>query len=375
VADRAFALGSGHLVGPGAPCLLVAEIGNNHQGDAAVAARMVEAAARAGADAVKFQKRDAAALLTRRGLEAAYGGEHSFGATYGEHRAALELSADELAGLARQARSLGLAFFASCWDMPSLETMLGVGMDCVKIASADLVNLPMLRRAAGCGLPVLLSTGMSSWTEIDAAVETLAPCRGRLALLHCNSSYPCADAEVGLPVMAELAHRYGLPVGYSGHERGVGPSVAAAALGACVVERHFTLDVTQRGTDHAASLDPERFALLAGLVREAEAALAVADKRVFPGETRAKRKLRKSVVYARNLAAGHVLAPADLALKCPGDGVSPLRVEDLPGRALTRAVRRDERFAWADVRGGEDGADAEGGVAGDAGTAISGDGE
>lgn len=339
-------LKSGVMIGQGLPAFIVAEIGNNHQGDPEAARRMVEQAARAGADAVKFQKRDMNALFTAEGLRAPYPGPNSFGPTYGEHRAALELSIERLAELKALARSLGLVFFASAWDLVSLAQVLTLDVELLKICSADLVNVPLLRAAGATGLPVALSTGMSALEEIDLAVAELRRHHERVIVLHCNSSYPCPDEAVALPVMAELSRRYGLNAGYSGHEQGIGPSVAAAALGACMIERHFTLDKSQRGTDHQASLDPEMFGRMVAQVREAEAAMAVRRKEVSPAEREAALKLRKSVVFARDLPAGHVLAEADLAVKCPGAGVSPARWDDIPGRTLAVAVRHDQPFSW-----------------------------
>ena len=191
---------------------------------------MVEEAARAGVQAVKFQKRHMESLLTRAGREAPYTGANSFGPTYGAHRMALELSAAQMAELKELSESLGLVFFASAWDEVSLGEMLGVGMPVIKICSADVTNLPLVRKVADSGLPVIMSTGMSSLEEVDAAVALILSRHQNLILLHCNSSYPCAEEKIGLPVMETLRERYGLPVGYSGHERGLAPSVAAVAM-------------------------------------------------------------------------------------------------------------------------------------------------
>jgi N-acetylneuraminate synthase/sialic acid synthase len=335
-------LRSGHAVGPGCPAFLVAEIGNNHQGSLATARDMVRAAAASGADAVKFQKRDLAALFTRAGLDAPYGGPNSFGDTYGRHRAALELPGEALAELKALAESLGLAFFASVWDAPSLRLVMELGVELVKIPSADLVNLPLLRLAGATGLPVIISTGMSTLAEVDAAVAELRRVTGRVIILHCNSSYPCPDEQVGLPVMDLLRRRYGLPVGYSGHEQGLGPSVASVAFSPVVIERHFTLDRSLPGTDHQASLTPETFAALADMVRQAEAAMRATRKQVFPGEAAAAGKLRKSLVFARDLPAGYVLGPEDLACKCPGTGLTPVLVDAVVGCRLLAKVRQDE---------------------------------
>ena len=347
-------LKNGRAIGPGQPCFLIAEIGNNHQGDEATARVMIDRAAEAGADAVKFQKRDVRALLTRAGRKAAYTGPNSFGPTYGEHREALELSLDAMSRLKAHAETQGLTFFASPWDMPSLDGLLDIGVELLKIASADLPTVPLLRRAAASGLPLLLSTGMSSLEEVAAALTKLRDAKSRLVLLHCNSTYPCPDSEIALPAMDELRRKFGLPVGYSGHERGIAASVAAVALGACVVERHFTLDRSQPGTDHAASLTPDRFAAMASMIREVEDALRVNVKRVSPGETACAAKLRKSIVAARDLPAGHILTEADLTVKSPGTGISPLQWDSVQGRVLIRPLAEDAMLDRDDLAPAKD---------------------
>lgn len=345
-------LDCGKRIGRDHPVFLVAEIGCNHQGDMQTAMRMIEEAAKAGADAVKFQKRNIRALFTEEGYSRPYTGTDSFGPSYGRHREALELSLDELAALKQYAESHGLVFFASVWDIPSLEDILSLGVELIKIPSADLVNLPLLRRAAESGVPLVLSTGMSDIEDIDVAVAEILPFHDKVVLLHCNSSYPCPDEETAVPVMDLLYKRYGLPTGYSGHEKGLGPSLAAVArgacgaCGACMVERHFTLDKTLPGTDHKASLTPDEFSMLSGLAREIEASLAKKTKEVTPAEKKCAAKLRKSIVFSRDLPAGHVLEEADLTLKCPGDGVSPLMLDRVAGSILKKSVRHDALFDW-----------------------------
>lgn len=339
-------LSSGQKIGQGQPCFIVAEVGNNHQGDMAQARRMVEEAAKAGVQAVKFQKRHMESLLTRAGREAPYTGANSFGPTYGAHRMALELSVEEMAELKTLAESLGLVFFASAWDEVSLEEMLGLGMPVIKICSADVVNVPLVRKVADCGLPVILSTGMSSLEEVDTAVNIIRARHDNLVLLHCNSSYPCVEEQIGLPVMDSLRERYNLPVGYSGHERGLAPSVASVALGACVVERHFTLDKNQVGTDHKASLEPAELALLVRMIREVEACMILKGKKVFPEEQAAAKKLRKCMVFSRDLPIGHVLTPADLTTRSPLDGISPVHWDEVLGAALLRNVKHEEPLQW-----------------------------
>lgn len=339
-------LPSGERIGHGFPCFVVAEIGNNHQGDLSMARELVREAARAGANAVKFQKRHVESLLTRAGREAPYEGPNSFGATYGEHRQALELDIEQMAELKELAEAQGLVFFASTWDLVSLREIVGLDVELLKICSADLVNLPLLRLAGKAGVPIVMSTGMSALPEIDRAVEELRRFHNRIVLLHCNSSYPCPDEQVGLPVLETLRERFGLPVGYSGHERGIGPSVAAAALGACLIERHFTLDRDQRGTDHKASLTPGGLASLVAMIREVEKAMRLRTKKVFPEEQASALKLRKCLVFSRDLPAGHVLCEADLTTRSPAVGLSPMHFDEVLGATLKRPVKHEEPLSW-----------------------------
>jgi N-acetylneuraminate synthase/sialic acid synthase len=303
-------------------------------------------AARAGVDAVKFQKRRTEALLTRAGREAPYTGKNSFGPTYGAHRDALELSMDDLAELKALSESLGLVFFASCWDEPSLEDVLELDVELMKVASAELVNVPFLRRLGESGVPVILSSGMSSIEEIDTAMNVLRRYHDNIVLLHCNSRYPCPEEQIGLPVIETLREMYGCPVGYSGHERGLAPSVAAVAFGACVVERHVTLDKTLRGTDHQVSLEPAELASMVAMVREVESACVVKGKKVFPEELAAANKLRKCIVFSRDLPAGHALTAADLTTRCPRVGVSPMHWDEVLGSVLKVSVKHEEPLTW-----------------------------
>ncbi len=343
---QSITLRSGVTIGEGYPCFIVAEIGNNHQGEFQIAKQMVDEAAAAGVQAVKFQKRDNEALLTREGRAAPYTGCNSFGPTYGEHRDALELSIEQMAELKEYSESKGLVFFASAWDEPSLVQVVGLDVELLKISSAELVNLPLVRKYAAAEVPIILSTGMSALEDIDVSLAEIRNYHDDVVLLHCNSRYPCPEDQVGLPVMDALRDRYGVPVGYSGHEQGIGPSVGAAALGACVVERHFTLDKTLKGTDHQASLEPAELAQMVTMIREVEKAMCIKGKVVFPEEQAAAKKLRKCIVFSRDLPAGHVLSEADLTTRCPRIGVSPVYWDEVMGSTLKRPVKHEEPVQW-----------------------------
>ena len=343
---QSITLRSGISIGAGHPCFIVAEIGNNHQGEFEIARQMVDEAAAAGVQAVKFQKRNNEALLTREGRAAPYTGPNSFGPTYGEHRNALELSIEQMAELKQYSESKGLVFFASAWDDPSLAQILDLDVELLKISSAELVNVPLVRKYAAANIPIILSTGMSGLEDIDVAMAEIRAYHDDVVLLHCNSTYPCPEDQIGLPVMEGLLERYRVPIGYSGHEKGVGPSVAAAALGACVVERHFTLDKTLKGTDHQASLEPHELEAMVAMIREVELAMQIRGKVVFPKEQAAAKKLRKCIVFSRDLPAGHILTEADLTTRCPRVGVSPVHWDEVVGGVVNRPVKHEEPVQW-----------------------------
>lgn len=343
---QSITLRSGITIGKGHPCFVVAEIGNNHQGEFDIAKQMIDEAAAAGAQAVKFQKRNNEALLTREGRAAPYTGPNSFGPTYGEHRNALELSIEQMAELKTYSESKGLVFFASAWDDPSLEEILSLDVELLKISSAELVNVPLIRKYAEAKIPIIISTGMSGLEDIDVALAEIRAYHDDVIILHCNSTYPCPEDQIGLPVMENLEERYSVPVGYSGHEKGVGPSVVAAALGACVVERHFTLDKTLKGTDHQASLEPQELEAMVAMIREVEQAMQIKGKVVFPKEQAAAKKLRKCIVFSRDLPAGHVLTEADLTTRCPRVGVSPVHWDEIVGAVVKRPVKHEEPVQW-----------------------------
>lgn len=283
---------AGRPVGPGHPVFVIAEIGLNHNGDVEVAKRLIDVAADAGADAVKFQKRtpELATPAHMRDVER----ETPWGTmTYLEYRQRVELGREQYVEIGDHATLRGLTWFASPWDEPSVAFLEDLNVSAHKIASASVTDLSLLRAVAATGRPVILSTGMSTLEQIDAAVAEL-DADDRLVILHATSTYPMPAAEANLRMIPTLAARYpGVPIGYSGHERGLQISLAATALGATVIERHITLDRTMWGSDQAASLEPQGLEHLVRDVRIIEEALGDGVKRVQPGELAPMAKLRR----------------------------------------------------------------------------------
>jgi N-acetylneuraminate synthase len=277
-------------IGPGQPVYVIAEIGVNHNGDIETAQRLMEVAAKAGCDAVKFQKRTpslATPLQMRDAIR-----ETPWGTmTYLAYRHRVEFGPGEYAQIDRAAAELGLDWFASPWDLPSVEFLEQFAPIAHKVASACLTDGELLRAIRRTGRPVILSTGMSTIDQVDRAVEILGT--DSLTLMHTTSTYPMPPEEADLLNIPALAARYGVPVGYSGHERGLQISIAAVALGAVAIERHVTLDRTMWGSDQAASLEPQGLERLVRDVRIVTAALGDGVKKVHPGELAPMRRLRK----------------------------------------------------------------------------------
>ncbi|UBQ03476.1 N-acetylneuraminate synthase family protein [Curtobacterium sp. TXMA1] len=278
-------------IGAGNPAYLIGEIGLNHNGDVDIAKRLIDVAADAGLQAVKFQKRTPE-IATPEHMKATPRSTPWGEMTYLEYRYRVEFDREQYIEIGDHATLRGLDWFASPWDEPSVDFLEDLNVVAYKIASASVTDIGLLRAVAATGKPVILSTGMSTLEQIDRAVETLGT--ARLVLMHATSTYPMPTEEANLRMIDTLALRYaGVPVGYSGHEPGLQISLAAVALGASAVERHITLDRTMWGSDHAASLEPHGLQTLARDVRVIETALGDGIKRIFPGEQAPMAKLRR----------------------------------------------------------------------------------
>jgi sialic acid synthase len=341
----------GTRITDGGDCYVIAEIGHNHQGSVEQARELIRTAKDCGADAVKLQKRDNRSLYTREMYDAPYDHENSFGPTYGAHREALELGRDAYVELQAYAREVGVTLFATAFDVPSADFLAELDMPAYKIASGDLYNTPLLRYVAAIGKPVLLSTGGAAMEDVDRAVEAVASINPQICVLQCTATYPAIAEELNLQVISTLRERFpDTVVGLSDHQDGIAMALVAYMLGARVMEKHFTLSHTLKGTDHAFSLMPEGMRKLVRDLRRVPSALGDGVKRPLPSEEPALRKMGKMLVAARDLDAGTVLAVGDIAAKSPADGgLPPYELDRLLGRTLSRPLQADDAVTFADL--------------------------
>jgi N-acetylneuraminate synthase len=335
-------------VGADSPTLLISEIGINHQGSVDLAKELVDLSVQAGADMVKFQLRDMDALYRQSGGGSA--GE-DLGPQYTlDLLAKYNLTTDQLFEVFDHCRDVGVQVMCTPWDLPSLDRLVEHGVPAIKIASADLTNHALLSRAAASGIPLVISTGMSTEEEIRESVELVRATGTSFALLHCQSTYPAPFKDINLRYLTRLAEIGRCPVGYSGHERGWHVPVAAVALGARLVEKHVTTDRSLEGNDHKVSLLPHEFAEMVTRIREVEASLGTAQPRsVSTGEQMNRINLAKSLVAARRIEAGETIDPSAIDIKSPGRGLQPNAYDRLVGRVATRTHEPGDFFYASDL--------------------------
>lgn len=326
--------------------LVIAEAGVNHNGDMAMARRLIEVAAEAGADLVKFQTFSADRLVTPDARKAAYqaantGNEDSQYAMLKQ----LELTHEMHLELIEHCRSCNIGFFSTGFDQASVDLLVSLGQELFKIPSGEITNLPYLRHVGALGKPVILSTGMADLQEVRAAVAALTSAgvaKADLTVLHCTTQYPTPMEAVNLRAMQTIARDLGVKVGYSDHTQGIEVSVAAVALGASVIEKHFTLDRTLPGPDHKASLEPQELCTLVSAIRNIELALGDGVKQLTPAEAGNLAVARKSIVASRDIKSGEVFTEENLVAKRPGTGISPMRWDDVIGRRAPRDFSANE---------------------------------
>ncbi len=330
-----------HEIGGDVPCFVIAEAGVNHNGDPALAHALVDAAADAGADAIKFQTFEPDALVAADAPKAEYQLANDGAGSQAEMLARLVLPRDAHLALADHARSRGIVFLSTPFDEGSADLLAELGVGAFKIGSGDVTNLPLLAHVARKGRPIVLSTGMSTLDEVGEAVATLrsAGCES-LVLLHCVSSYPAPVAEMNLRAMATLAAQFAVPVGLSDHTHGIAIATAAVALGARVIEKHVTTDRRLPGPDHLASLEPHELRAMIDAIRAVESALGDGRKVPTPSERSTAAVARRSIHFRSALAAGASVTERDFIMLRPGTGLTPRHVAELVGRRLRRDVGR-----------------------------------
>jgi N-acetylneuraminate synthase/sialic acid synthase len=333
-------------------CWVIAEIGHNHGGSLEECTKLFKAAAEAGAQAVKLQKRDNASLYTQEMFDRPYDNENSYGPTYGTHREALEFGRSEYQELKAYAAELGVTFFATAFDFKSAEFLADLDMPAYTIASGDLTTTPLLRFVAEIGKPMIISTGGGTMDDVRRAYETTREINPHVAILQCTAGYPVEHWEE-LELKVIDTYRQYFPeavVGYSGHDNGIAMPVAAYVLGGRIVEKHFTLNRAAKGTDHRFSLEPVGLRKMVRDLERTRLALGSGDKVAYATETDPIRKMGKKIVAARALPTGHVIKREDLALKSPADGgLKPYEMDAVIGRTVRHPIAEDAAFTFDDL--------------------------
>ncbi|MFA5775155.1 MAG: N-acetylneuraminate synthase family protein [Ilumatobacteraceae bacterium] len=331
-------------------CFVIAEIGHNHQGNVETAKKMIQSAFNAGASAAKLQKRSNKSLFTQAYYDRPYNSENSFGDTYGQHREFLEFNRDQYLELQEYSEQLGIIFFATAFDFESADFLEDLGVPAFKVASGDLKNIPLIKYLASFGKPLFVSTGGGTIEDVDRVVEELDSTKAPFCIMQCTMGYPPAWDELNLSVISKFRDRYPNPViGFSSHDNGIAMPVAAYALGARVVEKHFTLNRTLKGTDHAFSLEPQGMSKLVRDLNRLHTALGDGNKRQFDSEIDPGQKMGKKMVAARSLSPGDVLASTDILFKSPGDGLPPWMIDQFVGKRVKRALVFEQTLTKEDV--------------------------
>jgi N,N'-diacetyllegionaminate synthase len=337
----------------------IAEAGVNHNGREDLALAMIEAAARSGADAIKFQSFNADKLVTRAAGKATYQAARTDTGSQHEMLKALEMPEAMQRRLFKRCSAVGIEFMSTPFDDDALSFLVALGMRRIKIPSGEITNLAFLSKVAATGLPIIMSTGMADLNEVDCALHTIAAARGAAGLasdlgadvtvLHCTSNYPAQADDVNLRAMVTMSDAFRVPVGYSDHTLGVTVSIAAVAMGATVVEKHFTLDRALLGPDHAASLDPDELTVLVQSIRDVTRALGTPDKSPTKSELPVRALVRRSVTTRHAIATGEKFQGADLVLLRPGNGIAPADMNGIVGRRAARDIAVGETLQWSDI--------------------------
>jgi sialic acid synthase len=308
---------------------------------------MFTVAKECGANAAKLQKRDNRAMFTKAMFDSPYLHRNSYGATYGEHREALEFTREQHLELIAHAKKIGIAFFSTAFDIPSADFLEDLDMPAYKIASGDIINLPLLRHVAKFGKPMIISSGGATMDDVVRAYRTVMPINPQLCILQCTSGYPAEFNELNLKVIQTFRERFpDVVIGLSAHDNGIAMATVAYVMGASVVEKHFTLNRAAKGTDHAFSLTPKGLERMVRDLRRTRESMGDGVKRCYESEKGPLYKMQKKLVAARDLPAGHVVTDADIAIRSPTDGLPPFEYENILGMRLTAPLNTDGNFAY-----------------------------
>ncbi len=344
-----FILGKRRISEGGDPFVL-AEIGHNHQGDLKTALEMIKVAAACGVDAVKFQKRENRALYTQEMYDRPYDHENSFGATYGEHREFLEFGFKEYQKLKQCAEEHQVEFMCTAFDIPSVDLLEQLGITSYKLASGDLTNLPLIRYIAALKKPLFISTGAATLQEIRMAYDTVLKFHDQLCLMHTVCTYPTEYPDLNLRAIETLKKEFPKAViGYSGHDNGILAASVAYLLGAVVIEKHFTMNHSWKGTDHKFSLEPEGLRKQVRDLKRIGQMLGDGEKKILDIEMSARIKMGKSLYAASPLKKGHRLSAEDLCIKSPGGGLAPYQFEKIIGKRLKTDLAKEAMIRLEDL--------------------------
>ncbi len=330
---------------------VIAEIGHNHQGNVDICKQMFKAAAEAGVSAVKLQKRHNKELFTKEFYDSPYNSENAFGATYGEHREALEFDFDTYKELQEFASTLGVVFFSTAFDFSSVDFLVNLKVPLIKIASGDLRSIPLLKYAAATNIPLIVSTGGAKLSDVEAAYKAIKSSTDTpFAILQCTAAYPAEPEILNLNVIKTYRDAFpDVVVGFSAHDLGIAMGPAAYALGSRIFEKHFTLDRSMKGTDHAFSLEPLGMKKFVRDLNNVALALGDGVKAPLDIEIAPLRKMSKKIVVNRDLVQGERIELADLEFRSPGDGISPADLNLVLGKQAARALRKGHTVMPADL--------------------------
>jgi len=338
------------IINDNSDCFVIAEVGHNHQGSVETAKQIFKKAKEAGANAVKLQKRHNKQLFTKEMYDSHYDSRNAYGDTYGTHREALEFGMEEYIELQQYAKELGLIFFATPFDLPSVDFLEKLDVPLYKIASGDLKSTPLLKYVAQTGKPVLISTGGGEMDDVQRAYDEITAENPNVSILQCTAAYPCEPEEMNLNVITTFREKFpDKVIGLSDHQSGISMALVAFTLGARIVEKHFTINRAWKGTDHAFSLEPVGLTKLVRDLRRTRVAMGDGVKQSIKKEVKPLFKMGKKLVAASALEKGKILTDKDITIKSPNDGMPPYEWDNVIGLTLQRDLMKDENISFEDL--------------------------